>query len=892
MAELRVIYWNAAGLRNRLPFLRHLLRDNAADIALINESHLPSSFAANLPGYHILRLDATADTPRRGLLVAVRRAIVHRPLPATDTQSLQSLGVEVHFGARTIRVYAIYHPGSVRLRTQEIHQLLDNPSPTMAAGDWNARHPAWRCLSACVSGRRLYEDAVRHGYEVVGPEDPTHYSLANLYQPTTIDLVVHRGLDELQLETLPDAFGSDHQPVLATLTGRLTLARAPPPGRRVSWERFEAHLGAQKLATTDPVTSHEDIDRLEANITATISEALEAATLPASPHSLPPIPARVRALIEDKRRTRAEWQRSRDPAQKAKVNRLITEIREALTESAADSWERRIAEADADHPSLNRLCRQLTKRRPPTHPLYHTDGTLRYTAEDRAEILAEHLASVFQPNASDRPEHHARMEAEVADALRSPPLPQPAPPCFSPSAVRKAAAKLKPKKAPGIDGITNGALRHLNMRTIAALARLFNSILRLGYFPQAWREGLVVMLPKAGKSPRRPESYRPITLLSAVAKLFEKLFLPLLLPHIPPRAEQYGFRSGHSTTLQVARVVHHAAHTLNRKESATAAFLDVSHAFDRVWHVGLLRKVLNTDTPYCVVRTLASFLNNRTFRVRVESAWSGSHSIAAGVPQGSILSPALYSLYTDDIPVQQGTLLALYADDIALMTTSLNPTHAAKKLQRALDLLPDWLAEWRLALNVAKTQAVSFGNHKRQPPPLTLHGQQVPWSNRATYLGVAIDRRLNMVAHTKKATQAARAALFLLRPLLRSSLPLRTKLQLYKAYVRPHLTYASPAWYALLSPRQQKNVQVVQNLALRRVTQAPYCVKNSTLHRDLRMESLEEHVGRLAVNTFRRADESAHLHLKNIAPLHARPPDSKHMLKLPRDILPPPNSDS
>ena len=109
--------------------------------------------------------------------------------------------------------------------------------------------------------------------------------------------------------------------------------------------------------------------------------------------------------------------------------------------------------------------------------------------------------------------------------------------------------KLKLKKAPGADGITNNALRHANMWTIAALTRLFNAILRLGHYPQAWKEGLVVMLPKAGKSPLSPESYRPITLLSAVAKLFERLFLPLLLPHITPREEQFGFRSGHSTTL-------------------------------------------------------------------------------------------------------------------------------------------------------------------------------------------------------------------------------------------------------------------------------------------------------------------------------------------------------
>ena len=233
--------------------------------------------------------------------------------------------------------------------------------------------------------------------------------------------------------------------------------------------------------------------------------------------------------------------------------------------------------------------------------------------------------------------------------------------------------------------------------------------------------------------------------------------------------------------------------------------------------------------------------------------------------------------------------MALYADDIALLTKSLNPEHAAIKLQRVLDLLPGWLSEWRLTLSVAKTQAISFGSRPRPPPPLRLLGEQVPWKPRITYLGVTIDRRLLMTGQVKKATAAAKAALFLLRPLLRSSLPLRTKLALYKAYVRPHLTYATPAWYALTSEHQRKKLQVVQNIALRHVTQAPYYVRNSTLQRDLRIESLEEHIGRLAVKAFSRADISDHLHLQNIAPWHTRPPDRK---RLPRDILTLPNSES
>ena len=145
-----------------------------------------------------------------------------------------------------------------------------------------------------------------------------------------------------------------------------------------------------------------------------------------------------------------------------------------------------------------------------------------------------------------------------------------------------------------------------------------------------------------------------------------------------------------------------------------------------------------------------------------------------------------------------------------------------------------------------------------------------------------------MTGQVKRAANAAKVALHLLRPLFRSRLPLRLKLALYKTYVRPHLTYATPAWYALASHNQRSILQVVQNVALRRVTQAPRYVRNTTIHRDLKMESLEAHIGRLASNAFRRADTSDHLHLRSIAPWHTRPPDVR---RLPRDLLPHSESD-
>lgn len=287
--------------------------------------------------------------------------------------------------------------------------------------------------------------------------------------------------------------------------------------------------------------------------------------------------------------------------------------------------------------------------------------------------------------------------------------------------------------------------------------------------------------------------------------------------------------------------------------------------------------------PPRILRVVASFLEQRSFRVTVDGALSSAHPIRAGVPQGSCLSPVLYGWYTDDIPCT-GATLALYADDAAYVTTSLNAT---SRMQRVLDELPHWLASWRIRVNVAKTQALVIG-HNSLPPPLTLQGQEIAWSSSATYLGVVIDRRLTLKPQAAAAASKAAAATNLLRPILASSLPLRQKVGVYKAYIRPHLTYATPAWYAFASRPQRHRLQVAQQKALRIIVSASRYVRNDVIQRDLGIESVESFIEHLAQKLYAKAALSDHHEIRNIAPWHARPPDRR---PLPRDVLPAPSPD-
>ncbi|CAH2040682.1 unnamed protein product, partial [Iphiclides podalirius] len=534
-----------------------------------------------------------------------------------------------------------------------------------------------------------------------------------------------------------------------------------------------------------PISTAEDVEQAARKITCKIQEELRAATKAVPQvHRKDTLPRRLLDRLHEKRELRKLWARTRCPRVKTKLNRLKDELSAAIKAYRGEGWERRIEQASESQTSLHHLNRQLSRTSQPICPLVGSDGRKHAAAQDRADILAEHLEGQFVANTSapGAIAFHQEVERHIQVFL-SEPVPRLDGGLFiTPAEVRRAASHLALRKAPGTDGITTLAIRQLPKRGLVTLCRLYNGVLRTAHFPSEWKTGKIIVLPKPGKDRRLPESYRPITLLPHVAKLFERLLLRRIVPCIELRRGQFGFRSGHSTTAQLARVLHYLAAQYNRGRICLGVLLDMEKAFDRVWHEGLLHKLLeNTTTHRALVRLVASFLRDRKFVVHVEGADSAVRCIKAGVPQGSCLSPHLYAVYTDDIPTleqnasdwDEDVLLALYADDSAFFTSSHNAAFAARKMQRQLDLLPEWLDRWRMSVNVDKTSAI-FIRHIKHQPTLELRGQAITNQDTIRYLGCRIDRSLSMAPQVEHSVRQARAARAVLYPILASKLPVKT----------------------------------------------------------------------------------------------------------------------
>lgn len=211
---------------------------------------------------------------------------------------------------------------------------------------------------------------------------------------------------------------------------------------------------------------------------------------------------------------------------------------------------------------------------------------------------------------------------------------------------------------------------------------------------------------------------------------------------------QFGFRHNHSTIHQIHRLVDKISFSLEEKLICTGVFLVVKQAFDRVWYQGLLYKLKHFPLYTCIY-LLNHILAIHHFSVRSGTILSNISKIETGVPQGAVIAPLLFNIYTADQSTTQNTIVADFADNKALLACHSDPDIAASFMQTHLDLLASWYTEWGLKLNQTKSLHSYFTLRLRECPQLFLNNQPLPYSQNVKYLGLTLDRRLTWAPHIR-----------------------------------------------------------------------------------------------------------------------------------------------
>jgi hypothetical protein len=238
------------------------------------------------------------------------------------------------------------------------------------------------------------------------------------------------------------------------------------------------------------------------------------------------------------------------------------------------------------------------------------------------------------------------------------------------------------------------------------------------------------------------------------------------------------------------------------------------------------------------------------FEASFQAATTSRRGMRAGVAQGGLISPVLFSLYVNDMPVPSRHVeLALYADDTAVIATPRKPALLLSYLESYVADLEFWLRKWMIAINVSKSIAMLFTRRRIQiPRPVALFGEPIVWVDTARYLGVTLDKRLTWWTQIDQVRKKASQRLGVLDPLLnRSGLSIRNGVLLFRQLIRSVMDYACPVWRSAARCHIRK-LQVLQSKCLHIATGEPWYMSNRQIHEDLGVQFFADHIRALTAS--------------------------------------------
>ena len=414
---------------------------------------------------------------------------------------------------------------------------------------------------------------------------------------------------------------------------------------------------------------------------------------------------------------------------------------------------------------------------------------------------------------------------------------------ISPQDVKDAITSVDPSKACGPDLVGPRLIREGAPVLAAPLSVYFTNLLHRSVFPSAWKLANVTPIFKKG-DPSNAANYRPISLLSCLGKLMERCVHKALYNYFVSNnllsPLQSGFIKGDSTINQLTFLYNDVCKALDEGKEVRSVFCDISKAFDRVWHRGLLHKLSALGISGSLLRWFSSYLSSRQQRVLYAGSSSSWSSINAGVPQGSILGPLLFLVYINDITTDINANIRLFADDTSLYIVVDHPDTASTVLNRDLQTVYSWSQTWLVSFNPVKSKSMLFSRKIKKPvhPQLHMNNIAIEHVESHKHLGITLSSDAKWTQHISLMLGKAWKRIGLLRS-LKHHLNRPCLEKMYMSFIRPLLEYGDILWDNCTN-QQKSDIESVQNEAARIVSGATkYCNIQSMLA-ELKWETLAD----------------------------------------------------
>jgi len=602
---------------------------------------------------------------------------------------------------------------------------------------------------------------------------------------------------------------SDHKCLTTSLTFKSHYTRKIPDYRNVPWTVFQSKLletnwSDISLRTREEV--EEAVDNLTNRISNAINDTVPNIVVPDKPKrsqwwstEIRDARRSLRVLYHDLR-TSPSLEKEND--YKIQRNNYFKLIKSAKFES----WKERTSSLLSVAETSKLMNNILRSKSAPIGLTKKPDGTMTSTGlESIANLIHTHFPGITQ-HPSPIVEAEASDDNDIINDNINIHINSPSSTSWITEVnTQTFINKLEKHKAPGPDNIKNIVIKNLPTAIITHLTNIYTRCIELEFVPKSWLRSKTIFIKKSGKKDKSdPKSYRPICLSNTFFKIFEKHIQWYLDSQgIYPNKltiHQHGFRHNFSTLTAISTVINYIELAQSVNEVVVAVFIDIQGAFDNIHTPNSLNELKEWGAPLSMVNTLKYYYQNRIVWAETREGKVEIHP-AKGTAQGNVLSPMLWNIIVNQV----GEIIdkhniggCLFADDIVLLARGTTVSVATSQLQKAINDTVEWANGQQLQINLQKTNSLCFSQNNDANPHYALFwgNHLIPKSDQTKYLGLHITDKLDWRGHFETVWANAKNQMVRIGKSLGKSWGPSPSLTLwiYKAIIRPKITYACHVW--------------------------------------------------------------------------------------------------
>lgn len=859
--KIKIIQLNANSIysKSKRHQLQILLKKHNPDVVIIAETKLNNNNTVNINGYKIYRNDRTTDNGGGTAIFTKQNMDSELIKTPTNIKSIEICTILIKLeNNKKMYISSIYKPPKNKIITSELTEIIqiNKNAAHIIAGDFNAHHTEWNEKFACRDGKNIYEwyeqNKNIYNIDIYASEKPTCFrSVPGTYVDFGIYSTEIKIINTLNNKKIKSERFTDHAAMIFEIecTPQKTKLNVLKDFNKTNWTDLKNFINERIKTVEIPINKNlnpNEIDAYTTIINNIYNTAIEKYVPELKiPDDLIILSKKSQELLKKKQnltfRVNVRKERNKFTYNYNIICRELKETKQNLHNSIKNDYsthyEKKMKNMKMDNnifKNIKQISTYKTKNQIP-NILYNEQTNETYTSEeDKANALADQFEKIHKitnrnisimesiinitydlynneptlsfneqvtANFKDDPRYEEIKERniEVQNTHEF---------YTSVDELQMIIKTRNTKKSTGPDNTSNYMLKKMPLNFLKKLVIIINHIINTQHIPAIWKIGRITPILKANKNKQNIDSYRPINAMSAIWKCIEKKLDIRIRKQLETNNiltdSQFGFRPKRSTEMAVSKFISDVAEGLNNKKSTIAVLIDLQAAFDTLWHKALIYKLHKMTIDKNLICLIKNYLTNRKFYVQIGNKKSNIKDIAAGAPQGGILSATLFIIYINDFPKYKNTNIKelFFADDTIIYNTTNDIKKAQNEMNEYLCTISNYIKKWKLKINENKCEQISIVGEQKDLSranrknalniKLKINDKTIRKCDNVKYLGVTISKNFKFNEHVEKTIKKANISKSELHNIFTNKLiNCNIKTLAYKQLIRPIFLYAS-----------------------------------------------------------------------------------------------------